>query len=78
MMRLSGLDKHGKLKTISWHLTAKQGHGPRIPAIPAIILVKKLIKNELTIQGAMPSMGLFTLEEFTDEVRDLDIQLESD
>lgn len=56
-----------------WELVARAGHGPEIPAIPAIILARKLAAGRLDVRGAMPCMGLFTLEEFRQAVARLAI-----
>ncbi len=48
---------------INWNLVAEKGHGPYIPAIPSIILVKKILKG-LIPPGAQPCLGMFTLKEF--------------
>lgn len=47
-----------------WELVARDGHGPEIPAIPAIVLARKLAAGRLDARGAMPCMGLFSLDEF--------------
>lgn len=73
-MTLSGLDGEGHQLQLSWELIARQGHGPYIPAMPAVILAKKLAAGTLAERGAMPCLGLFTLDEFSREVADLDIR----
>ena len=42
--------------------------------MPSVILAKRLLAGTLTTRGAMPCLGLFTLEEFLAEVADLDIE----
>jgi hypothetical protein len=44
-------------------LRAGAGDGPQIPATPAVVLARKLADGGLSARGAMPCMGLFTLEE---------------
>jgi hypothetical protein len=65
---LRGTDHHGHPAKVDWHLTARQGHGPQIPGIPAIVLARKLAAGTLTACGAMPCMGLMSLAEFADAV----------
>ena len=72
-MLLQGIDNQGNLKKIRWDLVAEEGHGPQIPTIASIVLAKKLAKGSLNIKGAMPCVGLFSLNEFTNEVADLNI-----
>ena len=73
-MTLDGHDAQGQPKRIDWHLEARSGHGPYIPAIASVILARKLARGELATRGAVPCMELFTLAEFMDEVADLDIR----
>lgn len=72
-MRLTGLDENDRQKSINWYLTAKQNHGPEIPCVAALILVRKMLRDEITERGAMACLGMITLAEFDAEVGDLDI-----
>jgi hypothetical protein len=65
---LSGTDHDGRAARVDWHLLAQRGHGPAIPAIPAIVLARKLAAGTLQTRGAMPCMGLMTLAEFGEAV----------
>ncbi len=54
-------------KIIRWQLVAEKGVGPHIPTIPtipAIILAHKLLDAPTLTYGAMPCLGLFSMEEF--------------
>lgn len=73
---LGGPDAAGRQRHIAWELVAGSGHGPFVPATPAVILVRKLAAGTLRERGAMPCLGLVTLEDFTREVADLDIRQE--
>lgn len=64
---------HGARRSVEWELVAREGHGPEIPSIPAIILARKLAAGRLDARGAMPCMGLFTLDEFREAVGKLAI-----
>ncbi len=72
-MQLSGKDENGKDKTITFELTARSGHGPYIPCMPAILLAKKLASGEITMTGATPCIGLITRDEYLSALKDLDI-----
>ena len=48
---------------ITWTLVAGQGDGPQVPCTPAIVLARKLAAGSLVARGAMPCLGLFSLEE---------------
>ena len=71
---LEGENRSGERKRVAWRLIARRGHGPFIPAMPSVILAKRLLAGTLAERGAMPCLGLFTLDEFLAEVADLDIE----
>jgi len=72
-MKIEGLDQENKPLQTEWYLIADEGDGPYIPATPSVLIIKKLLNGSLKECGAMPCVGLFTLQEFMDEVSDLDI-----
>jgi saccharopine dehydrogenase-like NADP-dependent oxidoreductase len=67
LVSLIGVRADGQNVRIEWHLTADNNYGPEIPCMPAILVAKKLMQGKLTARGAMPSMGLITLDEFSPE-----------
>lgn len=69
-MTLSGKDLQNQPKTIKWFIIVKNGDGPQVPTIPAIVLAKKILNDELKITGALPCVGLVSLEEYLHELRD--------
>lgn len=75
VMKLIGLDTNSQALEINWQLIAIDGDGPKVPALPAIIMAKKIINAQLRQTGAMPCMELFTLEEFNLECKKLSITL---
>jgi hypothetical protein len=70
---LSGKDKLGKALTKKWFIVALDGDGPYIPAIPAVILAKKMIQGSFNRSGAMACVGLVSLEEYLQELRYLKV-----
>lgn len=70
---MEGTGRDGKPKRLVWSLVASQGHGPVIPATPSVIIARKLLEGRLQVRGAMPAVGLITLEEFRAAVSDLAI-----
>lgn len=56
-----------------WTLIAGSGHGPEIPALPAVILARKRADGRLNRAGALACLGLFDLAEFESATRHLDI-----
>lgn len=73
-MLMKGKDNEGKSKEIKWFIIAKNGDGPQIPCIPAIILAKKLINREIKKRGAFPCMDMVTLEEYMCELNEFAIE----
>ena len=73
-MQIKGKDKSDNPKTINWAIIAKDGDGPQIPTIPAIILAEKICDNKLDISGAMPCVALISLEEYVEKLREFKIE----
>ena len=59
---MTGRDNDGRPKTLAWHLIARSGHGPYVPATPAVILAKQLAAGSGPSAGARPAFGLFYAE----------------
>jgi saccharopine dehydrogenase-like NADP-dependent oxidoreductase len=72
-VRIAGRDQMEKPKTVEWHLIARAGHGPYVPAIPSVLLAKRLCAGNGPEPGARPCVALFSLAEFEAEVSDLSI-----
>lgn len=62
-VELSGIDHQGQEKQIQWQLVAENGTGPNVPIISAELVVNSIVAGREKT-GAMPCMGLFSLEEF--------------
>ncbi len=60
--------------TITWNLLARKNHGPHIPCGAAIALARKIASDDQLPTGAMPCMGLLTVDEFLEPLRDLSIR----
>jgi hypothetical protein len=71
---IKGKDKNNKPLTKKWFIIAKSSDGPNIPTIPAIIIAKKLYENQLKLRGAMPCLGMVSLEEYLKELEEFDIK----
>jgi hypothetical protein len=72
-IELGGLGQDGRPKRLTWTLYAENGIGPYIPTLSAIILTNKLLRGEQATRGAMPCLGLFSLEDFDVEAAPLGI-----
>ncbi|MCZ6561275.1 MAG: saccharopine dehydrogenase NADP-binding domain-containing protein [Gammaproteobacteria bacterium] len=75
-VRVSGDSKDGRAASHNWYLTAEHNHGPEIPCTPAIVLLKKLLRNEIPQRGATPCLGLLSLAEILNELSDFAISSE--
>lgn len=76
-VEVSGEGVDGRPLTKVWTLIAGAGDGPFIPGIPAVILARKLARNQIHERGAMACLDLMTLEDFETAVADLDIAFET-
>lgn len=72
-MILRGKDMQGKSHQRRWFIIAKNGDGPQIPTIPAIVLAEKLATNRLDYRGATACVGMVTLDEYLCELQDFAI-----
>lgn len=70
-LRGAGLDARPLSRT--WLLQAGSDHGPNIPCFPAIALARKLLRGEVTQRGAVPCMGLLSVDEILQAIPGLDL-----
>lgn len=73
-VELEGIGLDEKPLKLTWHLVAAQNHGPHIPCGAAIALAQKFARGEKLPSGAMPCMGLLTVEEYLSALQKYDIQ----
>lgn len=72
-VRLSGRDRSGRARSLTWHLIARSGHGPYVPALPSAILAKRICAGTGPPPGARPCFAAFTLSDFETALAGLDI-----
>ncbi len=72
-MVISGTVPGGAPHKIEWFIIAKDGYGPYIPTIPAIVLAKKIATGILPAPGAYPCVAKVSLEEYLEELKDYPI-----
>jgi hypothetical protein len=70
---LRGRGLEGAEHVRRWELLAHGEDGAQIPCIAAVRLARKIAAGEVEIRGAMPCVGLLTLDEFMDEWTDLKV-----
>ncbi len=66
---LDGLGRNGRPLKKSWFIIAKNGDGPHIPTIPAIVLAERLVRKTHVPRGAMACVGLISLEDYLEELK---------
>ena len=71
---LKGQDSSRRSVTKRWFIIARDGDGPYIPTIPAVVLAAKIISGAFARAGAMPCVGMITLQEYLDELAHLKIR----
>jgi hypothetical protein len=71
---LKGEDRSGRPVTKRWFIIARDGDGPYIPTVPAVLLAAKIIGGKFVRTGAMPCVGMITLQEYLDELGHLKIK----
>nr|WP_294974647.1 saccharopine dehydrogenase NADP-binding domain-containing protein [uncultured Pseudomonas sp.] len=67
-VQLRGLDKSGKALALCWELIAQDDHGPNIPCMAAVALARKLASGRFGQRGAMPCVGLISVEDYLAEL----------
>ncbi|WED42669.1 saccharopine dehydrogenase NADP-binding domain-containing protein [Legionella cardiaca] len=73
---MKGLDLQGNELEIKCFILAKEAAGPHIPTVPAIILAKQLVYNQLSLKGALPCIALVSLKDYLAELSDLPIKMQ--
>ena len=71
------VDVEGPAGQRRWYLIAEGGDGPFVPVLPAAALVRKLAGGRRVAPGAMPCLGLVSLEEILAEARRAHLQIAS-
>lgn len=72
---VSGLSSAGQPVQAQWNLLAARGDGPNVPVLPALALIRKLLRNGIQ-NGAYCAAGLLDLREIEDCMGGLDISTE--
>jgi len=61
---------------LDWFIEARDGHGPHIPTVPAILLAERIVRGERSLApGAYPCVGLIELQAYLAELRDLKVKV---
>lgn len=74
-MYIEGEGRDGARLVRRHWIIARQGHGPNIPCMPAILIARKLAAGEAVAHGARPCLDLIGLDEFLVALDRLDVSL---
>jgi hypothetical protein len=77
-MFLTGARHDGRPRCVRFFIIARSGHGPYIPCMPAIILARKLARDEVGMRGALPCLDLIGLAEYLAALDGLDVSVQAD
>lgn len=77
-MFLAGEGRDGRPKRIRFFMVARSGHGPYIPCMPAILLARKLARDQIGTRGATPCLDLIDLDAYLAALEGLDISVHAD
>lgn len=70
---IEGADAVGAPLVLTWHILAAQNHGPYVPCGASIALARILAKGGALPTGAMPCMGLLTVEQYLGALEGFDL-----
>ena len=73
-LSLTGVGADNLPLQLTWYLVASQNHGPYIPCGAAIALAHKLAREEKLPSGAMPCMGLLTVQDYLAALQKYDVK----
>ncbi|MDN5923644.1 MAG: saccharopine dehydrogenase NADP-binding domain-containing protein [Xanthomonadales bacterium] len=74
VVELAGTGTDGAPLRLRWWLDAAAGVGPQVPTTAAVVLAQQLADGRLTAQGAMPCVGLLTLDQWLDGFAGCDLR----
>ena len=67
---IRGNGQNGQPHTRRWFIIARNGDGPQIPCVPAILLAQKLASgNQPIVPRAQPCVGLISLAEYMEKLQ---------
>jgi saccharopine dehydrogenase-like protein len=73
-VNLEGLHDNGARYAHNWNIVARENHGPNIPCAASIALTNKIASGVKLPAGAMPCMGLLTVEELMEPLKGFSIR----
>ena len=74
-MLMRGRGSEGQAHERRWFIIARNGSGPHIPTVPAIVLARRLAAFAPVHAGAYPCVGLVSLEDCLEELKPYPIEI---
>ncbi len=68
-VKVNGITPDGRPQQRTWQLQALRGDGPFVPTLAAAALVRALASGQMAQRGALPCVGLLTLNQFEREAQ---------
>ncbi|GGZ40433.1 saccharopine dehydrogenase family protein [Asticcacaulis endophyticus] len=76
---LRGTDFQGRMREVRWFIIARNGDGPQIPCVPAIILARRLAQDDRAVvdigAGAKACVGLVNIDDYLAELSRFDMKM---
>lgn len=72
-IRLDGTGHDGTPVQVKGFMVARQGHGPHIPCLPAVLLARRIAAGKPPPAGARPCLDLIDLDQYLSALEPLDI-----
>lgn len=70
---VDGIDGSSQPIVLRWILEADANHGPYVPTLAAVIMVRKFANGESLLAGARPCSGLLILDDFAADINRFNI-----
>lgn len=78
LVEVTGRYADGARLKSTWRLLAFSEDGPKIPTIPALCVIRALLEGKMRAKGAMPCVGVISLETLEREFKRYAIEIERD
>jgi len=73
-VQMQGLGTDGEPHDLTWTIVSGDNHGPHIPCGPSIALANKLAAGAALPVGAMPCMGMLSVDDILETLKNLRIR----
>lgn len=74
-VRMKGVDRRGRTVEKVWQLVARNNEGSDVPCMGAVALVRRFSRCGIPGAGAMPCVGLLSLDDYLAELTELNVEV---